>query len=84
MNYSHLEALYLGVPLIHNSPALENLGYYYPEFDVDMGAKQLKNAIENHASTIQAYKKDAQQFLDSCSPYTNENTQAYLRLIENG
>ena len=84
LNYSHLEALYLGVPLIHNSPMLENLGYYYPEFDVEMGAKQLKNAIQNHASIIQAYKKDAQQFLDSCSPYTIENTQTYLRLIENG
>jgi hypothetical protein len=84
LNYSHIEALYLGVPLIHNSPRLQDVGYYYPDFDVEMGAKQLKSAIENHASTISAYKKDAQEFIKQYSPYSTENTKAYLRLIENG
>lgn len=82
-NYSHFEKLHLGLPLIHNSPRLENVGYYYPEFDVDMGAKQLKNAIQNHASTIDAYKKDAANFLKEFSPYAENNTKAYIDLLKN-
>ena len=83
LNYSHFEALYLGLPLVHNSPRLENVGYYYPQFDVGMGAKQLKNAIQNHASTIDAYKKDAANFLKEFSPYAENNTKAYIDLLKN-
>ena len=83
LNYSHFEVLYLGLPLIHNSPRLENVGYYYPEFDVEMGAKQLKNAIQNHESTIDAYKKDAANFLKEFSPYAENNTKAYIDLLKN-
>lgn len=82
LNYSHFEVLYLGLPLVHNSPKLENVGYYYPEFDVEMGAKQLKNAIQNHSSTIDAYKKDAKEFLENFSPYSENNIKGYINLLK--
>lgn len=82
LNYSHFEALYLGLPLIHNSPRLENVGYYYPDFDVDMGAKQLKNAIQNHASTIHQYKKDALDFLQYFRSDNKQNIIEYLSLLK--
>ena len=62
---------------------LENVGYYYPEFDVDMGAKQLKNAMQNHASTINDYKKDAKTFLKEFSPYNKTNIKKYIDLLNN-
>jgi len=83
LNYSHFEKLHLGLPLIHNSAMLENVGYYYPEFDVDMGAKQLKNAMQNHASTINDYKKDAKTFLREFSPDSENNIKEYIDLLNN-
>jgi len=84
LNYSHFEVLYLGLPLIHNSPRLENLGYYYPDFDVTMGAKQLKAAIENHESTKDQYKKDAINFLRKYKPCDESNIKNYMRLLQDG
>jgi hypothetical protein len=82
LNYSHLESLYLGLPLIHNSEILQDVGYYYPEFNVEMGAKQLKNAIQNHASVIEQYKKDVKIVLEKFSVNNQENIKAYQNLID--
>jgi hypothetical protein len=82
LNYSHLESLYLGLPLIHNSEMLQNLGYYYPEFDVELGAKQLKNAIQNHASVLEEYNRDVRVVLDKFSINSEENIKAYQSLID--
>lgn len=82
LNYSHLEALHLGIPLIHNSAALQDFGYYYPDFDVDMGAKQLKNAIMNHSSTILDYEKDAKKLTERFDLKNKKNQQAYIDLLK--
>lgn len=81
LNYSHFESLYLGLPLIHNSEMLQDVGYYYPEFDVNMGAKQLKNAILNHSKSHTSYIKDCNKFLESFSPYSQQNINQYNSLL---
>jgi hypothetical protein len=81
LNYSHFEKLYLGLPLIHNCEMLEDVGYYYPEFDVDMGAKQLKNSFENHASTIKKYKQDGLNFIKKFSIKNKENIETYSKFL---
>jgi hypothetical protein len=83
LNYSHLEALYLGIPLIHNSKALSDVGYYYPKFDVEMGANQLKSAIQNHHLIIEEYKRDAQEKLKDFDPNKESNIAGYLNLLKN-
>jgi len=83
LSYSNLEVLYLGLPLIHNSPRMEDVGYYYPDFDVQMGARQLKNAIQNHGSTINMYKKDCRDFLDQFDPHKDENIKKYINILNN-
>ena len=30
LNYLYFEALYLGLPLLHNSPMISEYGYFYP------------------------------------------------------
>ena len=82
LNYVYLEALYLNLPLIHNSSFLEEVGYYYPGYDIEMGAKQLKSAIINHGSTLNAYKGDAQRFLYRYSPMNPVNISRYNDLLE--
>ena len=83
LNYSSMEVLYLGLPLIHNSPRMQDVGYYYPDFDIEMGAKQLKNAIQNHSSTIDLYKKDCKDFLDQFNPQKDENIKSYINILNN-
>ena len=77
-----MEALYLGLPLIHNSEALINLGYYYPDFDIDMGAKQLKSAIINHDSCITEYTADARSFIGKFDPKLENNVRQYMELLK--
>lgn len=48
LNYLYWEILYLGWPLIHNSTAFSNVGYYYPEFDPITGGKVMNEGLANH------------------------------------
>tara|TARA_R100000808_G_C2148171_1_gene156286 strand:+ start:651 stop:1751 length:1101 start_codon:yes stop_codon:yes gene_type:complete len=81
LNYLYFEALYLGLPLIHNSPTLQDVGYYYPDYDVKAGALQLKNAILNHSNQLPQYKGDAQRFLNRFSPYNQNTLSAYREML---
>ena len=82
LNYSHLEAMYLGIPVIHNSKLLMNYGYYYPEFDVDMGAKQIKNVLLNHHDDINHYKEDVKKLLHKFSCDNIDNINAYSSMLD--
>ena len=77
LNYSNFETLYLGLPLIHNSPRLENYGYYYPDFDIKMGANQLMSALINHHLVREDYQRDSRSFLLPFSPYNQNNISKY-------
>ncbi len=50
LNYLYWEILYLGWPLIHNSTEFRDVGYYYPEFDTNVGGATLNAALEGHES----------------------------------
>ena len=81
LNYSYLEALFLNLPLVHYSPVLQNVGYYYPDCDVDFGANQLKNAILNHSKTFSESRQDNRSFLKQYSPYNADNINVYKKII---
>ena len=81
LNYSHLEALYMGLPLIHNSPELQEFGYYYPDFDISMGANQLMSSFLNHDETLQDYMLHSREFLKKYSPKNDLNIYKYCKLI---
>ena len=82
LNYSHFEALYMGTPLIHNSEALIDYGYYYPEFDIKMAAMQLYSAFENHESTFMKDRSFAREFLAQFDISNKSNINAYQKLID--
>jgi hypothetical protein len=50
LNYLYWDVLYLGWPLIHNSPAFKETGYYYPAFDPQTGGEVLREALASHAA----------------------------------
>ena len=70
LNYLQLEAMYLGLPFIHNSKTFENHGYYYPEMNVEVGAKKLDEAIKSHGDN---YKIKREMDLDKIFDYSPDN-----------
>ncbi|HEX4197234.1 MAG TPA: DUF2827 family protein [Caulobacteraceae bacterium] len=50
LNYLYWDVLYLGWPLIHNSPEFEEAGYYYPAFDPQTGGEVLREALNTHSA----------------------------------
>lgn len=81
LNYLYFESLYLGLPLVHNSSMISNYGYYYPEFEVDFAAKQLKVIVDNHAECVDQYKEDSKKLFKKHSPYNQQIVDKYRFLI---
>lgn len=88
-NYSYLDALHGGYPLIHNSPWLQafGAGYYYPGFDAKLGAQQLRHAAAVHDDSLDDYRARARRVFESVDPFHPDNLAAYagqLRLLCGG
>jgi len=81
-NYANFEQLYIGLPLIHNCPSLCDVGYYYKQHDIKMGANQLYNAILNHEKTLNEYTEQARSCLKQFSPFEDKNINIYSKLID--
>ncbi|KVD59173.1 hypothetical protein WI87_13995 [Burkholderia ubonensis] len=81
-NILYLDALYGGYPLIHNSPWLSGLGYYYPESDITEGANQLREAARSHDSRLDEYRQAGRKFLTTLSPRAASNAQAYAERLD--
>lgn len=83
LNYIYLEALYLGIPLVHNSEYIKDCGFYYPDYDTQEGAKKLKLALEMHeqSSLSQALSKKHQDTLYKFSPDNPSVRKQYKQLL---
>lgn len=80
-NYVYLDALYGGYPLIHNSPWLMNAGYYYPDFEVQQGAAQLRHAMACHDGNLAGYDQRSARYLKSVGLSSESNVTAYSQLL---
>jgi hypothetical protein len=80
LNYLYLEALYMNIPLVHNSPRFKEVGYYYPEFDVNEGARAVKRAAKD--TQVTEYHRAAKRKLKEFSIDNEKNLAGYQALIE--
>jgi len=80
-NYLYLDALWGGYPLVHNSPWIRHLGYYYPDFDIDAGASQVLTAWREHAGNLVGYCARARSFITTLDPVHPANLDAYARRL---
>jgi hypothetical protein len=80
-NYLYLDALHGGYPLIHNSPWLRDLGYYYPDFDCQEGGAQLRAAAAHHDENLGSYRAQAARWIDQLAPGQPHNVRAYARRL---
>lgn len=84
MNTLYLDALYGGYPLIHNSPWLgANVGYYYEESHISVGARHLLDVASNHDANYDSYRQRSHAFLESLSPFDRQNQGRYARSLLN-
>ena len=58
LNYLYLEVCWQGYPLIHNAHLCSDLGYYYPDNDIETGARQLLQAIDEHDGKWEAWRDE--------------------------
>ncbi|NIF81829.1 DUF2827 family protein [Paraburkholderia sp. Cy-641] len=80
-NNLHLDALYGGYPLVHNSAWLSGLGYYYPEFDVQAGAQAFLRAARQHDAGFADYQRRAREFLAGLHPLAPGNGIRYFQQL---
>ena len=68
LNYTYLEALYFDIPLIHNSEYIKSAGYYYPDYEIQLGSKALHEALTCHDKNLEDYKQSSEEILYRYSP----------------
>ncbi len=81
LNYLHLDALYYGIPLVHNSAMLKEYGYYYPDFNIKEGTKSLKLALTQHNSNLEQYMESAKNALQTFSTTNIKNIEGFKKII---
>lgn len=83
LNYSYLDVMFMGFPLIHNADMIQDAGYYYPDFNVEAAADQLQWVLENHDNNIEEYKAKNQPVLDRYSIKNEAMIDLYDKMIQN-
>lgn len=82
LNYLYWDVLYFGWPLIHNSDAISEVGYYFPSFDTEGGGKAVLEALRGH-STNRSKRREAEFDALWNLSVNNPKVQAeHARLIE--
>ena len=82
LNYIYLDYLYYGYPLIHNSKAFKNTGYYYEDQNIKQGAEQLRKAIETHHENLEEYRESGKEMIWKHHYENPDNVKGYAELIE--
>jgi hypothetical protein len=82
LNYTHFEALYLNIPLVHNSEYIKGAGYYYPDYDIQKGSQALMDALTYHDNNLESYEEKASKVLHQFSPENPSVIAGYKKLLE--
>jgi hypothetical protein len=83
LNYAYYDALHGRYPLVHNSPFLRDVGYYYADFDAEAGGRQLLRAVRDHDRDREGYDHRAARFLRGVQFDHRPNVEAHVgRLFE--
>ncbi|HXQ45852.1 MAG TPA: DUF2827 family protein [Caulobacteraceae bacterium] len=62
LNYLYWDVLWLGYPLVHNSPEIAEAGYFYADFDPVSGGEAVQRAIREHDGPSEADKQAVWRF----------------------
>ena len=82
LNYLQLEAMYLGIPFVHNSDFFRDHGYYYEGYNAKDGAKQLEMALKTHKNNYEYLRERDRKRVYDFHPDNSKNIEGYAKLIE--
>lgn len=82
-SYLDLEALYGNYPVVHNANWLEDLGYYYPDFDCEEAGRQLLTAYHSHDQQLSDQSRKVRNLLSALDPTAMPNVQMHADLLVN-
>jgi len=83
LNYSYLDAMHFGYPVVHNADMIKDAGYYYNDFDISEGAKQLRIALNKHDDNIEKHNEKNKKVLNRYLSTNPDVVDTYRKLIEN-
>ena len=83
LNYAYLDAVHFGYPLVHNATMVQDMGYYYNEFNIMEGSNALKSAILDHDNTYLEYNSKHQDLLKRYKSDNVDIINQYDKLIDN-
>ncbi|UYY77317.1 DUF2827 domain-containing protein [Sphingomonas sp. R1] len=85
LNYFYLECCWQGYPLVHNAQLVRDLGYFYPENDIDEAARHILQVCAQHDGEWQAYRdrqrRRIQRFLATSRSLADEYDDILFRLL---
>jgi len=79
-NYSFLEWLTMGFPVVHNVPLFKSYGYYYEENDFYGAANAIHTVTKTHQHNVASYETKAKQLAYNFSIHNPENIKAWKEL----
>lgn len=77
----YLDIVAAGFPLVHNLPALADVGYFYPDNAVDTGAATLLAASRDHDRTLDDYRARTARAIARVAPRHLVVQTAYARAL---
>jgi hypothetical protein len=80
-NYSFLEWMHMGFPVIHNISLLKEFGYYYEENDFNGAADKIDAIVKYHDCNVETHRAHARQLTWRFSPYNPENMLGWIKLM---
>ena len=79
-NYSFMEFVHMGYPVIHNIKRFKDFGYYYEASDLDEIGKMLEQT-RIHEQILETYKSHAQTLIWTHSPYNPSVQKKWNEII---
>lgn len=85
LNYLYLDSAWMGYPVVHNSPPMRELGWYYEQNDVPTAIEHINyiaNNFDDNEYQNEEYLKKSRIFAQRYLIDNPENIRGYERLID--
>jgi FkbM family methyltransferase len=83
LNFLHVEMMYIGYPLVHNSEPLKDGGYYYEGEKISSAVEKIKQAVREHniPEKLEEYRRKCNEVIERYSPAGVENIKTHSDYI---
>ena len=82
LNNLYFDALFLGIPLIHNSNMLSKYGYYYKDADIKGASRIIDDVVRSHNKTQGKYNDKNSELFDLYHPENPSNLNEYIKTLQ--